>query len=119
MLEKLKGLLGLTGEEQDEKLQGCLDTVVQRILNYCNLETLPQALEDTAVRMAAQYWQRGGSGPDAGSAGGAGGVSAVKRGDMSVSFFASGAEIKENSGGTAALLDEFRTQLQEFRKVRW
>ncbi|MCR8844063.1 phage head-tail connector protein [Paenibacillus sp. SC116] len=112
MLSKLKQLLGITGNEQDPLLQLVLQTVNDEIVNYCNLDQMPILLENVAVRMAADMWRSERYGvehipPTAKS---------VSRGDVSTSFDTKPvADIR----GVKDIVDNYKVQLQAFRKLRW
>ncbi|TVX91896.1 phage head-tail connector protein [Paenibacillus agilis] len=112
MLTKLKQVLGITGTEQDSLLQLVLETVCDEIFNYCNLDQMPVLLENVAVRMAADMWrsERYGSEqlPPA--------AKSVSRGDVSTSF-----DTKPigDIRGVKDIVDNYKVQLQAFRKPRW
>lgn len=57
-LDKFKKLLGIIDAAQETALQFILDDVTETILNYCNLNELPQGLENTAYRMALIFTVR-------------------------------------------------------------
>ena len=115
MLEKLKMLLGITDEEQDGVLSFILDTVTDMVLNYCNLDEIPQRLENIVVRMAADQYRSEGYGQAAAPQV----AQSVMRGDVTVNY-GSG-----NNGNTAeitggkSILDDYRAQLNAFRRLRW
>ena len=50
MLEVInfKNLLGIVSDEKDTILQFILDDVEETILNYCNIDELPEGLVNTA-----------------------------------------------------------------------
>ena len=62
MTDKLKLLLGITGEDRDDILSFALETVTDMALGYCNLDELPPQLENTVVRMAADLYRSEGYG---------------------------------------------------------
>ena len=101
MTDKLKLLLGITGEDRDDILSFALETATDMALGYCNLDELPPQLENTVVRMAADLYRSEGYG------------------DVTVNY-GSG-----NNGNTAqitggkSILDDYRAQLNAFRRLRW
>ena len=69
MTDKLKLLLGITGEDRDDILSFALETATDMALGYCNLDELPPQLENTVVRMAADRGLRPGSSATGGPVG--------------------------------------------------
>ena len=109
-LEKLKGLLGIPEDDisQDIPLQFVLDDVRETILNYCNLDEMPQELVNTAYRMALDLYRYDHPGePDAPVA-----VTSISEGDTSTSF-ASAADAL--AGG---ILKDYQGQLNRYRRMR-
>ena len=82
-LDKFKQLLGIIDAAQETALQFILDDVTETILNYCNLNELPQGLENTAYRMAIDIYRAEGIGT---SEAPAGEVASIKEGDTTVAF---------------------------------
>ena len=115
MTDKLKLLLGITGEDRDDILSFALETVTDMALGYCNLDELPPQLENTVVRMAADLYRSEGYGQAAVPQV----AQSVTRGDVTV-HYGSG-----NNGNTAqitggkSILDDYRAQLNAFRRLRW
>ena len=114
MLDKLKLLLGITGEEQDGVLAFVLDSVTDLVLNYCHLDEIPPRLESVVVRMAADQVRSEGYGQTAAPQV----AQSVSRGDVTVNY-GSNSNTAEITGAGKSLLDDYRTQLNAFRKVRW
>ena len=115
-LARVKHLLGIVEEEQDGLLSTALQAVEDQVLNYLGREELPPELERALLLMTASYWKGAALG---GGGAATGGVTAVKRGDVSVSFAGSGGGTGLFSlSGTGGLLD-WRTTLAPFRKLRW
>lgn len=56
MLGKLRLLLG-NEDEDEEKLAFMLDAAVEAVLSYCGIESLPKALENTVVLIAADMFK--------------------------------------------------------------
>ena len=85
MLEvtKLKNLLGTVSDEKDTVLQFILDDVEETILNYCNIDELPEGLVNTAYRMAMDIYRNENIGSEEGSSGD---ITSIKEGDTTVNF---------------------------------
>lgn len=108
-VEKLKTLLGIESEEQDFLLQFTLDSVKEIILNYCNIEELPEGLETTAYRMAMDLYRNENLGQKDVAPGS---ISALTEGDTSTSFNSFVME-----GYKDTLLKAYGKQLNRYRKV--
>ena len=114
MLEKLKLILGVKAEdtEKDGVLSFSLETAQDEVKNYCNIEEIPAALENIVVRIAADMYRSEGYGQaDAPRV-----AQSVKRGDVSINY-GSGTATAEISG-VKSFIDDYRAQLQAFRKLR-
>lgn len=120
MLEKMKLLLGITGNEKDGLLQFVLDTVTDMVKNYCHMsidEATPAQLENVVVRMAVDMWRAEGYGNETN---GNAEVTSVKRGDVTTSFRPVGGDFNANTGaGGADFIKAYTKQLNAFRKVGW
>lgn len=117
-LARLKHLLGIVEEEQDGLLSTALQAVEDQVLNYLGREELPPELERALLLMTASYWKGAALG---GGGAATGGVTAVKRGDVSVSFAGSGGGAA--GAGTFELADGgtffgWRETLNGYRKLR-
>lgn len=96
MLEQLRLR---TGEGQPEPyLQYLLDAATEWILNYCNIDALPDGLRHTAVEMAVALHK---------TAGARGAVTSIKEGDSQVNY-ADIPSIDAVAGGFAAQLNRYR-----------
>ena len=115
MLEKLKLLLGITGEEQDAVLSFVLDTITDMVMNYCNLDEIPPRLENIVVRMAADQYRSEGYGQAAAPQT----AQSVSRGDVTVSYGSAASNTAEITGSGKSILDDYRAQLNAFRRLRW
>lgn len=107
-VEKLKKLLGITGDEQDETLEFLIGTTEEMILNYCNIDMLPEGLTNTAYRMAMdlyRYDRPGGTAPVA--------VTSISEGDTSTSFDNATNYLQDG------ILKNYKRQLNRYRKLRW
>ena len=114
MTQKLKLLLGITGEEQDGVLTFVLDSVTDLVLNYCHLDEIPPRLENIVVRMAADLYRSEGYGQTAAPQA----AQSVTRGDVTVSYDSNASAAAEITGAGKSLLDDYRAQLNAFRRLR-
>ena len=57
ILEKLKILNGNNPIENEETLALVLDILIQKIMNYCNRDDIPSALELIIVEMLDEYYK--------------------------------------------------------------
>lgn len=110
MTDMLISLVEITGGSfSDAVYRFALNTAVDTVLNYCNIDAVPKELENTVVRMAAdilrfgQYGKKGGSIPVS--------VTSVSVGDTSTSYTPLTA-LQEQS-----LINNYKRQLNRYRKV--
>ena len=108
-LEKLKQLLGISVEntEQDALLQFVLDDVTETITNYCNIEEVPEGLNNTAYRMAMDIWRS----ENLGGAEASVMAMEIKTGDTSTAFANQTSLIKDT------VLKDYKKQLNRYRKL--
>lgn len=113
MLKKLLLILGKSNptSEETELLQFAIDTAVEKVLAYCNIEKIPEGLNNTVVRMAADIWRTEGYGSEEKPKE----VTAVKRGDVSTSF----ASVSTTETVLGDYLSKYKAVLNSFRKLRW
>ena len=83
VLQKVKTLLGITTEDQDDVLEYVIQTVQTLVLRYINWDELPLELENVLAVMCVSYYKTAGLGTTAAAPGA---VSSVKRGDVQTSF---------------------------------
>lgn len=109
-LQRLKELLGIPEEDdsQDTALLFIMENTEDIMLNYCNLEELPEKLVTTAYRMAIDLYRYERPGEGEGQVM----VSSVTEGDTATSFQGMDEVLKES------VLKAYRTQLNRFRKLR-
>ena len=110
-MEKLKELLGISQADgrKDMSLQFIMDYVDEIVTNYCNLPEVPNGLTATCYRMAVDLYRAAGIGEaDAPLF-----VSSLKEGDTTTSF---GSMLSMLSDG---VLNNYKTQLNRYRKLRW
>lgn len=114
MLDKLKLILGIKAEdtEKDGVLSFSLETVEDEVKNYCNIDEIPATLENTVVRIAADLCRSEGYG----QANAPRVAQSVSRGDVTINY-GSGKATAE-IGGVKSFIDDYKTQLQAFRKLR-
>lgn len=112
MLQNLKQILGITGNEKDGLLQFVLDTVTDEVMNYCNITEIPPQLERVISRMAADMWRSEGYGQETKDPV----VKSVSRGDESTSFDTS---VVGKLEGSKSIIDDYVAQLNAYRKLRW
>lgn len=115
MLDQLKLLLGIAGEEQDAVLAFVLDSVTDLVLGYCHLDEIPPRLESVTVRMAADQFRSEGYGQTAAPQA----AQSVTRGDVTVSYGSNASAAAEITSAGKSLLDDYRAQLNAFRRLRW
>ena len=119
MLQQLKMLLGIASDDdsKDDLLIFILDTVTDMVLNYCDIEEVPDGLERIIVRMARDMYKLEGYGQaDTGT--GTGAVTQVKRGDTTVSYGSAGSTYNSATGaGGADFINNYVKQLNAFRQV--
>ncbi len=102
-LEKLKELLRITDDDnKDFVLETTIRRVEDIIKNYCNLEQVPAALEGTVLSMAMEMYRMETSGI----------VQSISVGDTSTTF-------ATQSDRERQLVNDFKGQIDPFRRVRW
>lgn len=100
MLEELKLLCGVQGSQDDPLLQLLLDMAQRMVLDYCNLETLPEGLSGAVLRIASgMYAGRSHQG-----------LTALSEGDISITY------AQQEFGGIPA---DLRGQLNGYRTIKW
>lgn len=111
IIETVKVLL----PDVDEKLLGfTVSLVSDSIKNYCNLAKVPPELQNTAASMVVDAWRQhqfGRAEIEAQEKG-------VSRGDTSFSF-ATPAEQMQAIVANPGFTQNYRVQLNQFRKLRW
>jgi len=119
-LPNLKLLLNIKDNEQDGLLQFLLESVIDQVLNYCQIDELPERLNRVVVRMTADLYGIEGYANGGVSATGTGDVTSVRRGDVTTSFGSFGGNFNLTTGaGGAEFLKCYTPQLNAFRRVRW
>src|SRR5690606_3368532 len=95
-LEKLKLILGIKGNDEDDLLNYLLESTEQKILNYCNLKELPAELENVLIEMTANKYRNHS------------GAKSINIGDTSVTFGDDSNDISK----------EHKVQLNRFRRLQ-
>lgn len=120
VLQKVKTLLGITTEDQDDVLEYVIQTVQTLVLRYINWDELPLELENVLAVMCVSYYKAAGLGTTAAAPGA---VSSVKRGGVQTSFAvgsgSSGSAGTFNLGNDNGDFFGWKTVLNEYRKLRW
>ncbi len=115
-LKQLKMLLGIEDAAKDELLSFELELVERQVLDYCDIEELPDTLQGTVIRMAADLFRLEGYGSEQKPAA----VQSVSRGDVQVSYGTEGGNYNEMTGaGGASFLNNYKMALNRYRKLRW
>lgn len=107
-VEKLKNLLGISGTEKDKILEFILEETKETILNYCNIDALPEGLTNTSYRMAMDLYRYDCPGDTAPVA-----VTSISEGDTSTSFDNATNYLQDG------ILKNYKRQLNRYRKLRW
>ena len=108
-LSTVKVLLGISDESADIILRVYLSSTESAILNYCNIEKLPSALNYTLCEMTADVYRENISKNKVGSV--VGNVSSVSEDGRTVSF-SSGSEMK------ASIEDRIMKRTHELNRYR-
>ena len=106
----LKNLLGIVSDEKDTILQFILDDVEKTILNYCNIDELPEGLVSTAYRMAMDIYRNENIGSEEGSSSD---ITSIKEGDITVSFGSN----SNNVVFANSILKNYIVQLRKYRRL--
>lgn len=109
-LDKLKMLLGITDNAEDERLTFVLELVIDEIRNYCNISEIPKELQNVLIRICMDVWRGGAYGTD----GIPQAVESVRRGDSDITF---GASTMYES--VQSIMTQYKAQLNAFRNLRW
>lgn len=132
-----KMLLGLTDDTKDALINYHARAVIQKVLNYCHRDDLPAGLVLIITEMVVRQYtawnaeaaeEAGGDIGGTESAGVAGVVSSITRGDISIGYDNSSEAIDAATAAQAVkasawklstddILIDYRQQLQEFRKA--
>lgn len=108
-LEKLKQLLGITSADKDALIQFAIDKATDLILNYCNIDEIPSRLVNVLLKMSMDIYRNETLGEEEKI----GAITSIKAGDTTTDY----ADISKKMSNN--VLDDYISQLQPFRKVRW
>ncbi len=113
VLEKVNAVLKITRE--DPTVNFTVDLVTDEVLNYCNLKTIPQKLENVIAMMCIDTLKQSGisssSGEDAGN------VKSIKEGDTTIQYVSSTEMVLERVKNPSFMFN-YTAQLNRFRKLR-
>lgn len=107
--DKLKALLGVTGNEKDVLVEFALKNAEETVKNYCHIDEIPEGLSTTVLRMAADIYRN----EQMGSEDVPQSVSSVTVGDTSTSFKTSSTEFSES------IMKNYKAALNRYRKVEF
>lgn len=115
-LAKLKVLLGIPIESvtKDFQLTFALESIVQAIKTFCNIASIPPALDTVVLQIAEDYYRAKYPTEFEQTALA---VTSIKRGDVTTTFGSSKAVVTVGSG--AAFVRNYEAQLVAFRRMRW
>ena len=101
-LAKLKMLLGIKDNEQDDLLSFIIEDTENLVNGYCHTDTVPVKLESLIPVMAADMYRRKGYGQEEAPQK----VKSISEGDRSISF---------GEFSTSEFLSEYESRLKPFR----
>lgn len=115
-LPGLKVLLGIPIENvlKDFQLTFVLESIVQAIKTFCNITSIPPALDTVVLQIAEDYYRAKyptefeQTAPV---------VTSIKRGDVTTAFGSAKAVVTVGSG--ASFVRNYEAQLVAFRRMRW
>lgn len=112
LLTKLKLLLGIKDESKTALLSFLIEKASDIICNYCNIEKVPKGLETMLLDMCIKMYRVKNLGQEESKME----VKSMTEGAVSVSFANA---ISENQNKAMDFLEDYRTQLNRYRKVGW
>ena len=62
MIDKVKLLLGISDDTQDNIISFLIESVIDGIKSYCRIDEVPERLNTTVIRMTADLYRREGYG---------------------------------------------------------
>lgn len=109
MIDTLKQLIGIDLEDnkKDMLIKFALDDAQSIILNYCNVNEVPEGLNTTWIKMSIDLYRN----ENLGSEETGKYVSNISEGDSSVSFKSNYSEFKDS------LLKNYISQLNRYRRL--
>ncbi len=106
-VKKEKALLGITENENDALVQFALESAEEIIKNYCHIDGVPEGLNTTMYRMAADIYRN----EQFGQQGSISRVTSISEGDTTTSFGGMESEF------TKGLLKDYDMALRQYRRV--
>lgn len=106
--EKLKSLLGITGDEKDVLVGFAIENAEETVKNYCHIEEVPEGLSNTVIRMAMDIYRKEQPGESETPLA----VKSISEGDTSTSF-----GTPETGGYAESVLKDYKIQLNRYRRV--
>lgn len=114
LLDKVKERLDITNKEQDEKIQGYIDDITNKIKSICNRIDLPKELEYLVIRYAmncAVFYKNGyGEGKQV--------ISSASDNGQTVSFKDVGA-ITSDDINMDKYMDKNKDEISMYAYMRW
>ncbi|MFD2703811.1 hypothetical protein ACFSVM_25610 [Paenibacillus shunpengii] len=109
---KLKGMMGIPLDDtsKDAQLEFSLELTIDIVKTYCNITEIPDGLKLTVVRIAKDYYISEYTDTAAVNAA----VKSLKFGDMTANL----EESNEGVEGTS-IVNNYKSQLNAYRKLRW
>jgi len=105
-------LLGLENDEKDAILCFVLEKTQDMVCNYCNIQQIPERLENVLLNIAVDIYRAESLGQEQAE----GNLKSITEGDVTVSF-GSAYSIAENPG--MQFLKNYNAQLNKYRKFSW
>ena len=115
MINKIKELLGIDFEDKskDGKIQFCIDLVTDMVLNYCNIDSIPERLNNVITALCTDAYRKAAYGNESLT----GDEKSIRRGDTTIEYVTA-ADITAAVSGSD-FLAQYKTQLNRFRKVKF
>jgi hypothetical protein len=116
LLSKLKQLLEIAADDasKDFKLTFTLETVITEVKNHCNIEDIPEGLNNVILQIAEDHYRTKYASelPQVAQT-----IQSVKRGDVETKLGSAKAAVEAGPG--ASFVQNYTAQLNSFRKLRW
>lgn len=106
-VRKEKAILGITGNENDDLIQFSLESAEETIKNYCHIDKVPEGLNATMYRMAADIYRN----EQFGQQDSVSRVTSISEGDTTTSFGGMASEFAKS------LLKDYDMALRQYRRV--
>jgi hypothetical protein len=117
-LYALKVLLGITGEgislEEEKRkevvLRFILDDIKETIINYCNIEEVPDELKTTVYKMVIDMYRAENLGNESNALGN---ITSIKEGEVSINYSTTNTSLKNT------IFKDYKAKLNKYRKLVW